>query len=72
MYLIMSPSSQVTLPSDGSLAVLPGPDAACSECLARLGTRSILMRPDRYLAGTAANATELAGLLARHHRARAS
>ncbi|MCX7213959.1 MAG: hypothetical protein NTW53_14990 [Burkholderiales bacterium] len=35
MYLIMSPSSQVTLPSDGSLAVLPGFDAACSEWLAR-------------------------------------
>jgi hypothetical protein len=47
MYLIMSPSSQVTLPSDGSLAVLPGPDAACSEWLARLGARAILMRPDR-------------------------
>jgi hypothetical protein len=29
------PASQVTLPSDGSLAVLPGFDAACSERLAR-------------------------------------
>jgi 3-(3-hydroxy-phenyl)propionate hydroxylase len=71
--LLIEPAlaSQVTLPSDGSLAVLPGLDAGCREWLARLGARAILIRPDRYLAGTAANATELAGLLARHHRARA-
>ena len=63
-------AAQVRLPCDGSLAVLPSVDAACSEWLARLNTRAILIRPDRYIAGVAANATELAALLSRHHRTR--
>jgi 3-(3-hydroxy-phenyl)propionate hydroxylase len=54
---------------DDRLAVLPAAEPALQAWLAALDTDAVLLRPDRYVAGAAADANALRALLARHRLA---
>lgn len=51
---------------DPSICVVPADPGSCAQWLERLGAVAVLIRPDRYIAGTATDAADMAPLIDRY------